>query len=129
MKLRDEEIRQADEVLKYLKEKKGYNIGYHPHPEGSECMKRLFLNNIMCEELGLVRHNGDIYSLTLKGREAAEIGIMAFLEEQEKKESVPVKAELVDNRPWYQLNKREIWSLIVGSVITAIFDILMRGCG
>ena len=91
----EEEIRQAGEVLEYLKEHKGFNFGNRPHPEGSGCMQRRFLNNVMCDDLGLVRHTGDIYSLTALGREAAELGFSAWLQEQERKAKEPVPTKEV----------------------------------
>lgn len=125
----EEEILQAGEVLRYLKEHKGFNIGNRPHPEGSGCMQRKFLNDIMCDDLGLVRHTGDIYSLTALGREAAEAGFRTWLQEQERKMSEPLKMEVVDNQPWYHLNKREIASMVVGALISYLLNFLMRGCG
>lgn len=118
----EEEIRQAGEVLEYLKEHKGFNFGNRPHPEGSGCMQRRFLNNVMCDDLGLVRHTGDIYSLTALGREAAEVGFSVWMEELERRSKEPVPTKEVDDRPWWKLTK-EGWISLATLITTIVFGI------
>lgn len=128
MKLRDEEIRQADEVLKYLKENNVISTGLHPHPnphphyEITGRIRRYIMNNLLCDELGLISHSGDTYRLTLKGRDAAEVGIMAYLEEQERNAKKPVPTKEVDDRPWWKLTK-EGWISLATLITTVVFGI------
>lgn len=117
----EEEILQAGEVLRYLKEHKGFNIGHRPRPEGSGCMQRKFLNDIMCDDLGLVRHTGDIYSLTALGREAAEVGFRAWLQEQERKAKEPVQVRKVEDETQRRYVRWELWA----SVISALTGIIL----
>lgn len=124
----EEEIRQAGEVLEYLKEHKGFNFGNRPHPEGSGCMQRRFLNNVMCDDLGLVRHAGDIYSLTALGREAAELGFSAWLQEQERKAKEPVPTKEVKDTYERRMERWQAWCGIIGGII-AIIDLVLRILG
>lgn len=124
----EEEIRQAGEVLDYLKEHKGFNFGNRPHPEGSGCMQRRFLNNVMCDDLGLVRHTGDIYSLTALGREAAEMGFSAWLQEQERKAKEPVPTKEVKDTYERRMERWQAWCGIIGGII-AIIDLVLRILG
>jgi len=124
----EEEIRQASEVLEYLKEHKGFNFGNRPHPEGSGCMQRRFLNNVMCDDLGLVRHTGDIYSLTALGREAAEMGFSAWLQEQERKAKEPVPTKEVKDTYERRMERWQAWCGIIGGII-AIIDLVLRILG
>lgn len=124
----EEEIRQAGEVLEYLKEHKGFNFGNRPHPEGSGCMQRRFLNNVMCDDLGLVRHTGDIYSLTALGREAAELGFSAWLQELERKAKEPVPTKEVKDTYERRMERWQAWCGIIGGII-AIIDLVLRILG
>lgn len=124
----EEEIRQAGEVLEYLKEHRGFNFGNRPHPEGSGCMQRRFLNNVMCDDLGLVRHTGDIYSLTALGREAAEMGFSAWLQEQERKAKEPVPTKEVKDTYERRIERWQAWCGIIGGII-AIIDLVLRILG
>lgn len=124
----EEEIRQAGEVLEYLKEHKGFNFGNRPHPEGSGCMQRRFLNNVMCDDLGLVRHTGDIYSLTALGREAEELGFSAWLQEQERKAKEPVPTKEVKDTYERRMERWQAWCGIIGGII-AIIDLVLRILG
>lgn len=124
----EEEIRQAGEVLEYLKEHKGFNFGNRPHPEGSGCMQRRFLNNVMCDDLGLVRHTGDIYSLTALGREAAEVGFSVWMEELERKAKEPVPTKEVKDTYERRIERWQAWCGIIGGII-AIIDLVLRILG
>ena len=124
----EEEIRQAGEVLEYLKEHKGFNFGNRPHPEGSGCMQRRFLNNVMCDDLGLVRHTGDIYSLTALGREAAVMGFSAWLQEHERKAKEPVPTKEVKDTYERRMERWQAWCGIIGGII-AIIDLVLRILG
>lgn len=124
----EEEILQAGEVLRYLKEHNGFNIGHRPRPEGSGCMQRKFLNDIMCDDLGLVRHTGDIYSLTALGREAAEAGFRAWLQEQERKKSEPVPTKEVLEDSERKRQSWVAWATIAAGAIAAV-DIILRLLG
>jgi len=122
------EIRQAGEVLRFLKENKRFDFSNRPHPAGSGCMQRKFLNDIMCGDLGLVRHTGDIYSLTALGREAAEMGFSAWLQEQERKAKEPVPTKEVKDTYERRMERWQAWCGIIGGII-AIIDLVLRILG
>ena len=91
-------------------------------------MQRKFLNDIMCGNLGLVRHTGDIYSLTALGREAAEMGFSAWLQEQERKAKEPLPTKEVKDTNERRIERWQAWCGIIGGII-AVIDLVLRMLG
>lgn len=94
---------------------------------GGEVNVRQLLNELE-NNLKLVGKNGDMWHLTSEGRAAAAMGMKAYLAEREQKASEPIPVHLVDNRPLWKLNKRELIqssiSAIIGAVIGKAVELL-----
>ena len=82
----------------------------------------------MVSELGLIFREHDNYLITEKGEKAYEMGFRAYMEERERKAKEPIPVHLVDNRPLWKLNKRELIqssiSAIIGAVIGKAVELL-----
>ena len=78
--------------------------------------------------LKLVGRFGDMWHLTSEGNTAAAMGMKAYLAERERRASEPIPVQLVDNRPLWKLNKRELIqssiSAIIGAVIGKALELL-----
>lgn len=86
------------------------------------------LENELSDRLKLIGGRGDFWFLTAEGKTAAAMGMKAYLEELERRKSEPVNVQLVDKRPLWKMNKRELIqssiSAVIGAVIGKIIEIL-----
>ena len=80
------------------------------------------LLNEMESNLKLVGRIGDMWYLSSEGRNAADMGMKAYLQEQERKAKEPVPTKEVDDRPWWMLTK-EGWISLATLIATIVFGI------
>ncbi len=77
------------------------------------------LENELSDRLKLIGGRGDFWFLTAEGKTAAAMGMKAYLEELERKKSEPVHVHLVDHRPLWKMNKRELIQSSISALIGA----------
>lgn len=98
------------------------------HTMGGRGSEHYAMLRTLTDDLKLINKGHDTFSLTLEGRKAVQMGFRAYMEERERKAKEPIPVHLVDNRPLWKLNKRELIqssiSAIIGAVIGKAVELL-----
>lgn len=86
------------------------------------------LLNEMESNLKLVGRIGDMWYLSSEGRNAADMGMKAYLQEQERKTKEPVPTKEVKDTYERRIERWQAWCGIIGGII-AIIDLVLRMLG